>query len=108
MSEKTDISRREFLKAGAGTAAVGFALRGPAALARPARIVGANDRVRVAVIGVHGRGMNHGEGYAQVPNAELAARRGVDENILAKRLGEIQEKGLARPRTEVGLPQLLV
>src|SRR5207249_8588154 len=62
-----------FLKAGAGTAAVGFALRGPAALARPARIVGANDRVRVAVIGVHGRGMNHVEGYAQVPNAELAA-----------------------------------
>ena len=33
MSEKTDIGRREFLKAGAGTAAVGFALRGPAALA---------------------------------------------------------------------------
>ena len=107
MSEKKDINRREFLKAGTGTAAVGFALRGPAALARPARIVGANDRVRVAVIGVHGRGMNHVEGYAQVPNAELAALCDVDENVLAKRLGEIEKMGLAKPATEVDIRKLL-
>ncbi len=107
MSEKKDINRREFLKAGTGTAAVGFALRGPAALARPARIVGANDRVRVAVIGVHGRGMDHVEGYAHVPNAELAALCDVDENVLAKRLSDFQKMGLAKPATEVDVRKLL-
>src|SRR6266700_5791561 len=107
MSEKNDISRRDFLKAGTGTAAVGFALRGPAALARPARIVGANDRVRVAVIGVHGRGMDHVEGYAHVPNAELAALCDVDENVLAKRLSDFQKMGLAKPATEVDVRKLL-
>lgn len=107
MSGKSELSRREFFKASAGTAAVGMALRGRAALARPARIVGANDRVRVAIIGVHGRGMDHVEGYSHVPNAEIAAVCDVDESVLAKRVPQIEKMGGTKPATEVDIRKLL-
>ncbi len=61
-----DSTRREFVKRAAlGTVAL-------AALS-PARVLGANDRVRVGMIGVGGRGQELLKQVQQVPNAQLVA-----------------------------------
>ncbi len=60
------IGRRDFVKQAAlGTAAF--------MLYPPSRVLGANDRVRVGMIGVGGRGTDLLKQVLQVPNAELVA-----------------------------------
>src|SRR5262245_3723623 len=72
-----EIVRREFLKT------TGKAMTmGAAAFALGGRVMGASDRVRVAVCGVRGRGNDHIKGFAKVPGVELAALCDVDENVL--------------------------
>ena len=87
MTNQSD-SRRKFIK----TAATGsLAVLGMPTLI-PAHAFGANDRVRVAVIGVNGRGTDHIAGFSKLPNVEVATLCDVDKNILAKRAGEFETK----------------
>ena len=51
-----EINRREFLKTSARTGAGMAALSGITFLAHPERVFGASDRVRIAVVGLHGQG----------------------------------------------------
>jgi len=90
------VSRRDILRAAAG-----------AALLVPQRVLGANDRVRVAVVGLRGRGLDHIKRVKQTPGVELAAVVDVDENVIATRLGDIEELGLARPKTFVDIRKML-
>ena len=97
-------SRRDFLKlTTAGVAA--------AALTKTASaysgILGANDRVRVAVCGVRGRGNDHIRGFSHVPNVELAAFCDVDETVLNQRLGDVEKRGLPRPKAYGDVRKLL-
>ena len=89
MSKESEVTRRDFLKTTTGAAALG----GISFLARPQRVWGANDRVRVAVCGVHGRGMDHVEGFSKLKNVEIAAICDVDENVLRERLASMREDG---------------
>jgi hypothetical protein len=89
MSSQSEVSRRDFLKASAKATSGIAALQGITFLARPGRVFGANDRVRVAVCGLHGRGKDHLAGFARVPNVEIAALCDVDENVLNKARGEV-------------------
>ncbi len=80
MPDKT-VSRRAFVR---NTTAVSAAvLAAPMLLSRSA--AGANDRVRVAVIGVNGRGQDHMRGFSKIDNCEVAALCDVDANVLAAR-----------------------
>ena len=69
MQKKTEITRREFLKdtafAGAGAAVLG-------GLA-PARVLGANDRIRMGVLGSGHRARSVMEFFKQVPGVEFVA-----------------------------------
>jgi len=96
------IERREFLKATGAAMTVGAAT-----LAMGGRVLGANDRVRVAICGVRGRGNDHIKGYAKVPQAEIAALCDVDENVLNARLDEIDKMGLPKPESYGDVRQLL-
>jgi predicted dehydrogenase len=87
------IDRRDFLKTSGKAVAVGAAT-----LALGGRVLGANDRVRVAICGVRGRGNDHIKGYSKVPNAEIAALCDVDETVLTQRQGTVQSLGLAKPK----------
>ncbi len=107
MNRESEVSRREFLKTGLETTAGAAAFGSITFLAHPERVFGANDRVRVAVCGVHGRGMDHVAGFHGLKNAEVAALCDVDENILAQRLAEIDKKGIPKPRTFVDVRKLL-
>ena len=67
-------SRREFLK----TTAAGLAVLAPAG-----RVLGANGDVRVAVIGLGGKGGQHAGVFSQLPGARLVALCDVDPKRLA-------------------------
>jgi predicted dehydrogenase len=82
MDRTPGIDRRDFVK---GTTAALFTLgaRAPA------------ERVRVAVIGVNGRGVDHVRHFSSLPNSEVAYVCDVDANVLAKGVGAA--KGQAAP-----------
>jgi predicted dehydrogenase len=94
--------RRSFLKAGAAAAA-----SLAASTQSRARVLGANDRVRIAVAGVRGRGWDHVRSYQPIPNVEVAYFCDIDENILRQRLGDAEKMGLSKPRTEVDFRKVL-
>ena len=93
--------RRSFLKAG-GIAAAGLMT---AASAR--KVLGANDRIRIAVIGVRGRGWDHVKGYQSIPGVEIAAFCDIDENVLQKRLADAEQMGIPKPQTYTDVRKLL-
>lgn len=93
--------RRDFLK----TSVVAAAGLATAASAR--RVLGANDRVRIAVIGLRGRGWDHVKGYHSLPNVELAYFCDVDENVLDKRCADAEKLGISKPQTFVDVRKLL-
>ena len=95
-------SRRQFLQGALGAAAGGLVF-----VTRPERVLGANDRVRVAVVGLHGRGFDHVRNYAQIPNVEIAALCDVDENVLRERLSQMEKMKLPRPATFGDIRKLL-
>ena len=80
---------------------------GAATLALGGKILGANDRVRVAICGVRGRGNDHLHGFARVPGTEIAAMCDVDEGVLNQRLGDAEKLGLAKPKSYVDVRRLL-
>jgi predicted dehydrogenase len=88
-SSDTDITRRDFLKTAAKTTAGVSSLSGITFLTRPERVFGANDRVRVGVCGLKGRGKDHIDEFSRVANVEIAALCDVDESVLNKRRGEV-------------------
>ncbi len=93
--------RRTFLKASLA-AATGLTT---AASAR--KIVGANDRIRIAVVGVRGRGWDHVKGYQTIPGVEIAYFCDIDENVLRKRLADAESMGLPKPQTQIDFRKLI-
>ena len=84
--QRAALSRREFVDAAVATAAVGLASRlTPAAEPRgQSRRVGANERLRVAVIGGNGRGSSHINEWIAIPETELAVFCDCDPNTQGK------------------------
>jgi len=81
------MNRRDFLRvtsAGAGAMAFGGGLK-------PAR-AGVNDTIRLAVIGVRGRGQAHIAGFEQLPGVEVAALCDVDQHILGERAEALEKE----------------
>ncbi|MBX7259378.1 MAG: Gfo/Idh/MocA family oxidoreductase [Candidatus Hydrogenedentes bacterium] len=90
------VSRRSFMK---GTAAAGIG----ALAASSTAWAGANDRLRVACIGLRGRGNEHIEQFSTLPNVEIATLCDIDEKILDQRKNYFKEKNLKIPKTETDL-----
>ena len=85
------ISRRRFL---AQTVATGMAASG--ALARPASAapLGANDAIRVGVVGVRGKGGHHLEMLREIAGVRVVALCDVDETVLNGRAAELSTAGI--------------
>ncbi len=68
---------------------------------------GANDRVNVAQIGIHGFGQHHIDQYQALENTELAAICDVDTNLFAGVIkNHFTDKGLREPKTYLDLRDL--
>jgi len=107
MSMESEISRREFLKAGAKTGAALAAVGGSGFVTHPEKVFGANDRVQVAVVGLHGQGFVHVQEYAKMPDVTIAAVCDVDEDVLVQSLAKMEKMGLPKPKTYVDYRKLL-
>ena len=89
------MKRRTFIRASA-VAAPGLALASNKAL-------GANDKIRAAVLGVHGRGKTHIEGFEEQEGVEVAVLVDPDLEIANQRAGEFEQKYGRRPKVEQDL-----
>jgi predicted dehydrogenase len=101
MEQNTEnTGRRNFLKTGALAAGVATA-------ASMKKVLGANDRIRIAVVGINGRGWNHVEGFKSLPGVEVAYFCDADENVINRRLAECDKMGLAKPQTYTDFRKLI-
>ena len=95
--------RRDFIKKGViGT--LGIAMGGMGFSAKSyASIPGANERINLAVIGIHGRGVSHIEAWTKMNkshNIRLKTLCDVDEQFFEPRMKIITDKGQEKPLTE--------
>ena len=79
-------TRRRFLQASSAIGA-SFFIGGTKS---SGNIIGANDRLRIAVIGLNGRGGSHINGWKQQKNVEIAYVVDPDEGVLGRRLKSVQ------------------
>ena len=101
MEKEENNSRRNFIRT-AATGALIAAVAPSAVTAQvkkpviiPASVKGANDRIRVAVLGINGRGKSHIEeimGLSAKSNVEVAVLCDPDMNILQERASEFEKK----------------
>ena len=90
------ISRRRFLQ---NTSMAGTSLL-LAVTQASGKVFGANDRLRIAVVGLNGRGKSHIAGWLEQPNVEIAYLIDPDKNVLAARLKDLQLKAEGRFTTK--------
>src|SRR5581483_5127074 len=93
--------RRDFLKT-TTIAAAGWATASSAK-----KVLGANDRIRIAIVGVRGRGWDHVKGYKPIEGVDIAYFCDVDENVLRKRLADAEKLGIPKPQTYIDVRKLL-
>jgi len=101
-----EISRREFLSKTTNIAAGAFvagslASCAPSAAPAPkAKVLGANDRITLGIVGIRGRGMYLAEGFAKIPNVTIKTVCDIDANLFAERVKKIEGIQHLAPTTE--------
>ena len=94
-------SRREFLERSAILSAAAATLgSGATPAVAPAAPRGPNEKLRVAVVGVHGRGMSHVNGFAAKNNCEITVVCDCDEAVIGKAMVAIEKAQKAAPKFE--------
>src|ERR1035441_10390965 len=92
------MERRYFLTSAAAAAA---ALAGKRLKAAP------SDTVRIACVGLRGRGKDHIRGYSSLRNVEIVAMCDIDESVLNERAAGLEKAGKKKPQTYVDIRKLL-
>jgi predicted dehydrogenase len=94
------MNRRAFLKlfpAAAGSASLWSALAGcrtaPVSAVSRQRIPGANEAIRVAVVGFHGQGQSHIVQVERTPGLKLVALCDVDRTVLEEHVRQARSRG---------------
>ena len=85
--------RRAFVKTGAAAVAASST-----AFAAANRVLGANDKIRCAVLGLNGRGQNHFKGLQPLENVEVTTFVEPDVEIARQRAGEFEAEFGHRPK----------
>ena len=98
MSKIKHVTRRHFIK---GSLAAGFSL------AAWRNAYGANEAVRVGVVGFNGRGKNHIDGYLKCHDAKLVALCDCDSDVLHKGAAKLEKDKNLKVETYTDLRKLL-
>ena len=79
------LTRRTFLKSSL--------LGGAAATLAPySRVLGANDDIRVAVVGFRSQGSNHIKWFGNIPGVRVVALCDADRNLIDREVGKLKER----------------
>ncbi len=70
-----------------------------AGTARASSLTSANDTIRVACVGLRGRGRDHINAFGKLKNVEIVALCDVDDSITNERLKDVEKLGLKAPAT---------
>jgi predicted dehydrogenase len=89
-------NRRKLLKAAA--ASTTFSLFTIAGTKASGRVIGANDTVRVAVAGIHGRGVSHIDGFGGLDKVQVTYLVDPDSSLFESRSKRVEAKGGTRPQ----------
>ena len=93
------LTRRDFMVDSLFAAAMAAGAGAYPALAgepkRKGRVVGPNDTIRMACIGVRGRGQSHVSAYAGMNDVQIATLCDVDLNVVAPSLKIIERRGFS-------------
>ena len=84
-----------------------FVMSSAAAATLASTAMGANDRIRVAVVGVRGQGRSHLGAYGRIPDVEIAAICDIDESILDSRISEVEKATNKKPERYTDIRKLL-
>src|SRR5262249_28299139 len=94
------VNRRTFLaSAGSGAAAL--------ALGSGARAAGPNDQLRVAVVGIRGRGGEHISAFSRRNDTAVVALCDVDSRLFADRAKQVEERAGRAPQLVGDLRHLM-
>ncbi len=66
-----------------------------------------NDTVNIAVMGINGRGAALMEGFAKLPNVNVATICDIDENLFPKALADLEKACGKRAKTETDIRRML-
>jgi hypothetical protein len=106
------INRRGFLKKSAVTTA-GLVIGAPVIKKGFAKD-SPNERINIAVIGVHGRGgggpnggIGHIREFSRVPNVRVATLCDVDERLFPEKVAQAEEASGFKPKTEIDFRKVL-
>jgi predicted dehydrogenase len=85
-----------------------FLMSSAAALGAASSTFGSpNDKVRVACVGIGGRGKDHIGGYSKLDNVEVAAICDVDDSHIANGLKQLERLNKPKPQTYKDIRKLL-
>jgi predicted dehydrogenase len=107
------LTRRDFLEealiAATLAATAGSLSRGASAEEpkRSGRVIGANDQIRIAVLGVRGRGKDHLGGYAKMSDVTVAAICDIDQNVIGPALKIVTGQGKPEPKVVQDLRRIM-
>ncbi len=96
-----DVTRRNFVRGAAMGAAAGAMMVGTSKTSW----AGANDKVRVAIIGLRGRGRDHLKGLLGQKNVEVAAVCDIDEKQFGSYVKQLEKLG-GKPKTYKDMREL--
>jgi predicted dehydrogenase len=94
-------SRRSYVKKAALGAGLVPAMRPAFAQTSP------NNQINLAVVGIRGRGRDHYQAFAKVPNVRIAWLCDVDERLFPGAVAEVEKLAGHRPETVVDVRRLL-
>jgi hypothetical protein len=90
------VTRRTFLKQSLGVAGGLFTISGTKA---SGVVLGANDTIRVAVSGIHGRGGSHVSEFMKMQGVQVVALVDPDARTFAERIKQVAKLGGKTPKT---------
>jgi len=97
----TKFTRRDFIRSSMAVGA-GLAMAGPAS-----RVLGANNDIRLAVVGVGGQGGGHMGYFSRIPGVRLVAICDADQAHLDNRAADFEKKNNVKLKTYTDVRKLL-
>jgi len=97
----TDMTRRDFMK---GSLVLGTGFLAPFSYSR---VLGANEEIRAAVVGINGRGRSHIRNLEDIDGVSVVALCDVDRQVLDRRAEEFKQNSNREIETYTDIRQLL-